>query len=426
MKKRLLTLRYGKSKVEVKIPEENLVYTVGPKDLPGLRDEKKSIKESLNNPIQSAPLYQEVKKGMKVVIIGDDITRPTPRERIFSPLLDELNEAGIPDRDIKVLIALGTHRYMSKEEIEVCFGKGITERVKVLNHEWQDKTNLVRIGSAPTGTPIEVNKIAYEADYLIGVGSIVPHSLAGYGGGAKIVQPGICSWETTGKTHLLPVERDDFLSYVGNPENRVRLEMEEVARIVGLDFIVNVVLNVKEEIVDVVSGDPIKAHRKGVEVARRVYERKIPELADIIIISAYPAEIDYWQGIKPLSYAQHGLKKGGIVILLASFPDGISPTHFVGFERYADRSYGEIKGLVKKDKIEDLVCASTLLQHVLIRNRCEVICISEGLSIKQKEKLGLRHADGVEEALEVALAEYGKRAKIGVIDYGGDVLPRLS
>mgnify|MGYP001108268785 CR=1 FL=1 len=421
--KRKLTLKNGK--VEVKIPGGNFVYAIKPKDIAGLEDEERSIRKSLRNPIHSARLSQKVKTGMKVVIIGDDITRPTPREKIFSCLLDELNKAGIPDKDVTVLIALGTHRYMNKKEIEICFGKEVTERVKILNHEWKNKSNLINIGSTHSGIPIIVNKIAYEADYLIGVGSIVPHALAGYGGGAKIVQPGICSWETTGGTHMLPAERDDFLDLAGNPEGRVRLEMEEVAKIVGLNFIVNIVTNGKEEIVKVVSGDPVKAHREGVKIAREIYEPKIPMLADIVIISAYPADIDYWQGVKPLSYAQHGLREKGTVILLAPFPEGISPTHHVEFEKYGDRSYKDIKKLIEENKFEDLICASTLLQHALFRGRSEIICVSEGLSIEQEEKIGFRHADSVDEALEIALTKHGKEAKIGVIDYGGDVLPRL-
>jgi len=419
-----LTLKYEESEVEVKVPRENLIYAIGPKSLAGLRDEKKSIKESLERPIHSAPLSQKVKRGMRVVIIGDDITRPTPRERIFPFLLDELNRAGIPDKDITVLIGLGTHRYMTRDEMENCFGRAVTERVRVLNHEWKDKTNLIYVGSTSSGIPIEVNRLAYEADCLIGVGSIVPHSLAGYGGGAKIVQPGICSWETTGRTHLLPAKEDEFLSLAGNPENGVRLEMEEVTRVVGLDFIVNVVLNAEKEIVDVVCGDPVKAHRKGVQVARRIYEREVPELADILIISAYPAEIDYWQGLKSLFYAQHGLREKGTAILLAPFPDGISPTH-LEFRKYGDRPYREIRRLIEEDKLEDLVCASILLQHALVLGRCEVICVSEGLSVEQKQRIGLKHAQGLEEALEIAFSRQGKRAKIGVIDCGGDVLPRF-
>ena len=419
-----LKLRYKDSTVEVKIPQENFLYAIKPENTPGLKDEREAIIQSLKEPVSAPSLSQQVKKGMKVVIIGDDITRPTPRERMFPVILDELNKAGIPDKDITVLISLGTHRYMTHEEIEECFGKEVVERVKVVNHEWKDKDNLVNIGSTPSGIPIEVNKLAWEADFLIATGSIVPHCLAGYGGGGKAIQPGICSWETTGRTHLIPMEDDMFLNLVGDTENRVRLEMEKVAELVGLNFIVNVVLNDKKEIIYVVSGDQVKAHREGVKVARRVYERKIQDLADIVIVSAYPADIDYWQGTKPLSYAQQGVKEKGTVIFLGYFPDGISPTH-TEMGEYAHKSYGELKKLVKENKFDDLVCASTLLQHAKVMEHSEVICVSEGLSFEEKEKLGFRHADTLEEALEMALKRQGKNAKIGVIDYGGDVLPKL-
>jgi len=422
--KKKFALRYKDSQVEIKIPEENFLYTIRPKDLPGLENETEEIKKSLREPISSSPLSEQVKPGMKVVIIGDDITRPTPRERLIPPILDELNRAEIPDKNITVIISLGTHRYMTDEEIEKCFGKEVTERVRVINHEWKDESNLAKVGSTPSGIPVSVNKIAYEADFLIATGSIVPHCLAGYGGGGKAVQPGICSWETTGKTHLIPIQKDMFLKLVGNVENEVRKEMEKVAEVVGLKFITNVVLNDKKEIVKVVSGDQVKAHREGVKVARKVYERKIPALADIVIVSAYPADIDYWQGLKPLSYAQKGLKKGGTLIFLAPFPDGISPTHRE-LGDYGTRSYQEVKKLVQENKFEDLVCASTLLQHARTMEYSEVICISEGLSLEDKEKLGLKHAESIEEALDMAFKNRGKNAKVGVIDYGGDVLPRL-
>ncbi|MBE0478653.1 nickel-dependent lactate racemase [Candidatus Aerophobetes bacterium] len=420
-----IPLRYQDSQIEVKVPRNNFLYAIKPEDVPILKDEKKSIRESLQNPINCAPLSEQVKKGMKVVIIGDDITRPTPRERIFPILLDELNRAGVPDKDITVIISLGTHRYMSDEEILKCYGKEVVQRVLVMNHEWKDEGKLVKVGSTPGGIPVSVNKIAYEADYLMAVGSVVPHCLAGYGGGGKAVQPGICSWETTGKTHLLPMEKDKFLKLAGDTDNEVRIEMEKVAEVVGLNFICNVVLNEKKEIVHITSGDQVKAHREAVKVAKKVYERKIPALADIVIVSAYPADIDYWQGAKPLSYSQQGLKKRGTTIFLAHLPDGISPTH-CELGEHALKSYKELKKLIKENRLEDLVCASTLLQHAkIMEHSSQVICISEGLSLEDKQKLGFKHAETVEEALDMAFKKQGKDAKVGTIDYGGDVLPIL-
>ncbi|MGQ9623560.1 MAG: nickel-dependent lactate racemase [Candidatus Caldatribacteriaceae bacterium] len=420
-----VVLTYGMNRIPLEIPEENFLYAIEPRNISGVIEERKAIQESLQHPIFASPLCEQVRKGMKVVIVGDDLTRATPREKIFPVLLDELNRGGVPDRDITVLIGLGTHRYMTQEEIEKSFGKETTERVFVLNHEWKEPQNLVRMGSTPGGVPIEVNRLALEADFLIAVGSIIPHCYAGYGGGGKAIQPGICSWETTGKTHILPMERDLYLKIAGQVENDVRREIEIVAEAVGLRFIVNVVTNGKDGILQVVAGDPVVAHRKGVETAKRVYERKIPALADIVVVSAYPADIDYWQGIKPLSYAQKGLREGGSSILVAPFPEGISPVHS-DLKKFATLSYQELKKMVQNGTFEDLVCAATLLLHAKIMEHSrEVICVSDGLSLEDKEALGFKHAGTVQEALEIALKTQGREARVGIIDCGGDTLPEI-
>lgn len=418
-------LRYGKEKIRIEVPSENVLYFIKPGNFVSSVSEREAILMSLRDPIDSPPLVERLRKGMKVVIVGDDLTRATPRERVFPVLLDELNRAGIPDSDIVVLIGLGTHRYMTTEEIRRCYGDEVVARVPVLNHEWQDPKQLVKIGYTPSGTPIEVNKLALEADFLIAVGSIVPHCYAGYGGGGKAIQPGICSWETTGRTHILPMAKDLYLQIAGEIENEVRHEIEMVAEAVGLRFIVNVVIDEEGKIVKVVSGNPVRAHRIGAWAAREIYEQRIPELADIVIVSAYPADIDYWQGVKPLSYAQKGLKKGGTSILVAPFPEGISPTHG-SLKKYATLPYRELKRQVELGIFEDLVCAATLLLHAKIMEHSrEVICVSDGMSTEEKESLGFRHAATVEEALEIAFASQGKGARVGIIDCGGDILPRL-
>lgn len=423
--RKVFWLRYGKGRMPVEIPSENFLYFIKPGSSPQYVSEKEAIIASLRNPIASPPLSERLRRGMRVVIVGDDLTRATPRERIFPVLLDELNRTGISDRDITVLIGLGTHRYMTEEEIRKCFGNEVVARVPVLNHEWQNPKQLTRLGYTPSGTPIDVNKLALEADFLIAVGSIVPHCYAGYGGGGKAIQPGICSWETTGRTHIMPMARDLYLEIAGTIENEVRHEIEMVAEAVGLKFIVNVVLDEAGSIVRVVSGDPVRAHRAGALMAREIYEQRIPELADIVVVSAYPADIDYWQGVKPLSYAQKGLKRGGTSILVAPFPEGISPTHG-SLAKYATLPYQELKRLVESGTFEDLVCAATLLLHAkILEHSREVICVSDGMSLEEKESLGFRHADTIGEALEMAFASQGKEAKIGVIDCGGDILPRL-
>ena len=404
--------------------KDSIVYEVGPNDLPGLSDLRSSISEAISNPIGCRPLHELVRPGMKVVIVADDITRATPRDKIIPILLDELNRAGVPDKDVTVVIALGTHRYMTDDEILRCFGEEVVRRVKVVNHEWMDRSKLVYVGTTKSGTPVYVNKLVYEADFVIGVGSIIPHLFAGYGGGAKIIQPGVCSEETTAYTHLLAA-LEDPLKLLGDPENVVRKEMEEVADVVGLDFIVNVVFNGRGEVVKVVAGDMRKAFREGVKVAEKIYKREIPELADIVIVNTYPAVIDYWQSIKGFIHAQLGVKEGGTVILYTDCPDGISPTHRKTFEKYSKATPHELERVIKEKSEEDLVGLATVYIHTKYVNRVECICVSKGLTLKDKEILRVKHADTLLDAVNLAVSRHGIKAKIGIIHHGGEVYPVL-
>lgn len=417
----LLKMAYGKDELSFEVPDENVIWELYPNDLPVVKDEREAIKEALENPIGTERLEKLVKKGMKVVIIADDLTRPTPRKRIIPILLDELNRIGIPDEDITVLIALGTHRYMTEEEILENFGEEVVRRVRVVNHEWKDEKNLVRLGFTENGTPVTVNRIAYEADFLIALGSIVPHCFAGFGGGAKMIQPGICGWDTTAATHLLLFEDDnEVLNYAGTTKNRIMEEMRAVAKKVGLNFIVNVVFNSKKELVKVVAGDFIKAHDAGIEVSKKIFLREIPEKADIVIFDAHPTDIDLWQGGKPLTYARRAVRDGGVLIFITPAPDGVSPTHPIVSE-WAHMSYEEIKRRVYE--VEDKVGCSVLMLIKKATEGVDTVVISDGLSKEIKERFGFIHAESPEEALEIAFEKCGRDAKIGIIHHAGDVLP---
>lgn len=423
MKKRV-NIRCGEDTLGVEIPRKNFLYAISPKNVAPIKNEEEYIHGCLKNPISCPPLSNQLKPGMKVVILLDDLTRPTPQDRILPILLNELNDVGINDTDISAIIALGTHRYMSDEEIIQDCGREATNRIEIVNHEWKDKNNFVNLGSTRKGTPVIINERVSEAGYIIGIGSIVPHEQAGFSGGAKIVQPGVCSWETTGYTHMMAAEEENYLGIAGKIANNVRLEIEEVGKKVGLDFIINVVIDRYKNLVEVVAGNPVAAQRRGISRSAEVYIREIPEQADIVIVSSHPADIDYWQGAKPLSYAQRGVKERGIVILVGPFPDGVANPH-PEMERYATRPYKEIKRLIKDGEIKDLVCAAGLVLHALMLERSQVICVSDGMSINQKRNLGFRHAENIPHALEMAFEDQGKDAKVGVIDYGGDVLPRV-
>lgn len=421
MSKADLRIGYGKSALHFSVPEKNLAYFAAPRKVE-IGNETEDFLYSLHNPIGAPPLSESLKLGMKVLILVDDNTRPTPKKRILTMLLEELRKIGIRTADITILIALGSHRYMSENEIRAVFGAEIADHIQIVNHEWADPLQLMDLGLTANGTRIIVNKKVRENNFIIAVGSIVPHSEAGWSGGGKIVQPGICGWETTAATHLLAARNPEYLRIAGTIDNPIRREIENISSRVGLNFIVNVIMGGEGRIYRTVCGDPVAAHRKGVQYAKEVYEHEIPQPADTVIVSAYPADLDYWQGDKPVTYSMRGLKKGGTVILVGRFPEGISQTHPV-LEQFGTCSYQEICQIADEHRISDQVGLAALFIHAHHKNYASIICVSEGLSPGQKQHLGFIHAASIEQAIKISFDLQGGNSKIGVIDFGGDLLP---
>jgi len=419
-----VTLPYGKEKIVTpEIPDKNIYFLIDRGEVPALKNPGEDIGRELRNPIGSPPLSEMVKPKDRVVILGDDMTRPTPQDIIIPVLLNELNAAGVPDENIEVIIALGTHRYMSEREIRGKYGDEVMERVPVINHDYKDLKNLVDMGKTESGIPISVNKKVYDADFVIGVGNIVPHCYAGWGGGGKIIQPGISGEETTAMTHIMAGRVRPVSKLIGRLDHKVKGEIDAVALKAGLNLIVNTVLNQEDKIAHVVVGDPVKAFREGVKAAEKIYCPAVPGQADIVIVSSYPADIDFWQAAKPLDYASVAVKKGGTIILVTPCPDKISPMHPIFRER-ATLGYDENLRAIESRELEDLVAGGALLLHAQMLERAEVICYSDGLTEDDKAALGFQHASTMNEAVEMAFKSQGREAKVGVLKCG-EILPMI-
>ena len=417
-----VTLPYGKEKiVTIEIPNKNIYFVIGRGEVPALKNPGEEVRRGLRNPIGSPPFSEMVKPKDRVVILGDDITRPTPQDIIIPVLLNELNAAGVPDENIEVIIALGTHRYMNEREIRGKYGDEVVERVPVINHDYKDLKNLVDMGKTESGIPISVNKKVYDADFVIGVGNIVPHCYAGWGGGGKIIQPGVSGEETTAMTHIMAGKVRPVSKLIGRLDHKVKEEIDAVALKAGLNLIVNTVLNQEDKIAHVVVGDPVKAFREGVKAAEKIYCPAVPGQADIVIVSSYPADIDFWQAAKPLDYASVAVKKGGTIILVTPCPDKISPMHPIFRER-ATLGYDENLRAIESRELDDLVAGGALLLHAQVLERAEVICYSDGLTEDDKKALGFQHASTMNEAMEMAFKSQGRDAKVGVLKCG-EILP---
>jgi len=413
-----IKLPYGKNSIEIEIPKKNIYFIIDKKETVPLRNPRDKIKKKLKRPVGLPPLSQMVSSGDKIVIISDDITRPTPQNIILPTILNELNENGVSDKDIEVIIALGTHRKMSEKEIEAKFGKEVIERVPVINHDYDNPKELVNIGKTNSGVPVSVNKKVYNADFVIGIGNIVPHCYTGWGGGGKIILPGVCGEKTTSITHLVAGKTRPITKIVGTLDNWIKKEVDAVALKSGLKLIVNTILNQKNQICDLAVGEPIKAFQRGVDKAKKIFLFKAPGYADIVVVSSHPADIDFWQAVKPLTYGSMAVKPGGTIVLITPCPDRISPTHPI-FKENALLGYeGNLRAINKKE-VEDLVAGGVLLHYSQIREHVkDIICYSDGLTEDDKNSLGIKHASSVEEAMEMAFRSQGKTAKVGILKCG--------
>ena len=286
------------------------------------------ITQSFSEPINSPTLTKIVidEKPEQVLILVNDITRPVRYDIVLKPMLDELLQAGIKSRNITLLIATGMHRPMTDKEVEKTLGKEISKKYNWKNHKCDE--NLVYYGELDEGIPLYVNSLVKEADLLCAVGVIAPHYMAGYSGGRKSLLPGVAGRQTIEAHHSLmrrPGSKTGHLE--GNPFHQITVEAAEKT---NLRFISNIVVNSKNEPIDLVVGHWLKAWEHGVTICQQNSIIEIDQLADIVIVSAggYPKDINMYQAQKALENASYCVKDGGIILLVAECREGLGEKVF--------------------------------------------------------------------------------------------------
>lgn len=427
---KVITVPYGNTKMQAYIPASSFLFEGRMKQYHPIENFDKVLEEKLDNPIGCSSLKDQIKKGDKILIIIDDNTRITPVSKILPVLINYLTASGMLLEDIEILTAPGTHRVMTEQEIIEKVGEEIFNTVKISQHDFTDKNSLVDLGVVEVDGmkfPVHVNKKVQEADYIIGLGNIIPHSDAGFSGGAKIVQPGICGAATTSATHIAGALMKEIP--LGNiNDNPCRKGIEEVARRVGLRFIINVVMTPEQEVVDIFAGDFVKAHREGAKLSAKVYGVEVPALADVVAVSSSPCDIDYWQAEKGLVSAYYCVKKGGYIIFVAPCFEGMEHNH-PKLREWAEASYEEAKRTVAEIPLEDekadLVAADIAMANARVREKASILIVTEGLSDEDIKVLGYKRFKTLQEAIDYSLSKV-PAAKVGVLPRGGDCLPYLA
>jgi len=417
-----LKIPYIDRYLDIAIPERNLIFDVAPQDVPPAEDAEQTLRSALQNPIGTPKLQEIVRTGNKVIIISDDNTRITPTKMIIPILLDYLNKAGIPDSDIQIIISSGTHRAMTDEELDEKYGAPVMSRVPILPHKYKDPDSLVHFGQTDRGTDIWVNKHVVEADFRIAVGNVVPHHPTGWSAGAKAVLPGVGGEETVAQMHFLG-SKDPSL---GRLDTEMRQEMDDFAEKVGLDFILNVILNRHGLLVDAVAGHFIKAHRKGVEISKTVYGLPIPVLAEMTISSTSPVDFDFFQADKGITSAEPATAIGGEIVLVAGCIEGISPAHPELADYLGKMKNDEIWNLLHKREAPDPLTGAEAIVLNDIKDKMKITVVTEGLSPELCGEMGFRHVHpgSFGEYVQNRLEEQPD-LKVGILRQSAEVLPIL-
>jgi len=415
-------------KVFFDLPDSwDLLTFAFPKDASPAGDIRARARQALDHPVGRPALSECVSPSDTIGVLIEDLTRSSPKAIILRAVLEALEDAGVPDSAIVNVMALGTHRGLTRQELESCFGADLMARYRFVNHDCH-APDLVAIGRLPGGREVKINRLVHEASFKIGIGSIFPHPMNGFGGGGKILFPGaadLCSIQEHHFRHTF--EQGTGLGRIqGNPFYE---QVTDMARQAGLDFIVNTVLDQRDDAYDVVAGDPVKAHLSGIAISRRILSQEFRGKADVTLITSFP----YCEGpqiVKPLAPAAMVTREGGCIILAGDLVGGL-PEAFVGSFNLFHKTHGHdlLQGVLEHFQQNRLIMEGgaidfnmALAMTLAVQHRFRTILVSEDISRDQGEKMGFAYARDINEAFELASA-IGPRPTVHIIPSGGVILP---
>jgi len=372
---------------------------------PDVIDPSKAYKAILKKPVNSLPLSERLSSNDRVVIIVSDITRDVPTKDIFPYLMEELLQAGIKYENITVLIALGVHRKNTIKEIESIIGKKWSECLRIKNHNAFDFNELVYLGDTSHKTPVWVNKEVVAADFCIAIGKIEPHEFAGFTGGAKSILPGVCAEETIKINHKPELILHENCKPGLLVDNIIREDMNEAAKIAGLDFIINVVLNKEGNLLAAFAGDPYIAHEEGCKFLKDFIKIEIDESPDIIITSpGKPLNINLYQSLKAIIALEPIICSKTKIIFYSSCRDGLGSNDMLQpfiSNNSIDFVIDKIKGDYTIEKDHSLLLANILSKGV------EIFAYSPNIKLKDFITLRMKPIKSVQLGIKLALEGIG-------------------
>ena len=412
-----LEFGFGAGTQTVDILERNLLGVLLPNPVEHGQTGEAEVRRALSNPIGSPRIHDIVRPGEKIIIITSDITRPMPTHIVMPPILDELYAAGVRKEDITLVFALGSHRRHTEAERKRLAGERAWNEITCIDGDYSD---CVHFGVTSRGTPVDIVRLVAQADRRICLGNIEYHYFVGYSGGAKAIMPGVSTRDAIQSNHSRMVEEAACAGKLtGNP---VREDIEEAAAMVGIDFLLNVVLDEHKQILLAVAGDAVKAHRAGCDFLDKLYLKEIPARADIVLVSqgGTPKDINLYQTQKALDNAKYAVKKGGVVILIGSCKEGMGERVFEEWMTTAASPESMIQRIERDFQLGGHKAAAI----ALVLRDADVYLVSE-LAPAVVRSIFLTPFPTAQEAFDAALERFGPNATVLAMPYGGSTLPRL-
>ena len=412
-------LAYGHDGLEVELPSERTTV-IEPTYVPGLPDAVGAILTALRNPLGTPPLRQVVNANHRVAISVCDITRPMPSETLLPLLLGELRH--VPPANITILIATGTHRTNTHEELVAMLGEDVVRDYRVLNHNGFDEDSLESIGGTESGIEVRLNRQWVESDIRITTGFVEPHFFAGFSGGPKMVAPGLAGFPTIMRLHdaaMIGHPNARFAVTQGNP---IHDAIREIARLSGVDFSVDVTINREKRITSVYAGELFAVHKAACAVAQRLAMQPVQAPFDVVVTtnSGYPLDQNLYQAVKGMSAAAQVVRDGGKIICAAECSEGI-PEH--GQYRHilaACDSPSELLEMIQQPGYERHDQWQAQIQ-AQIQMKADVLLKSDCLTPQQVSEAHLTSVDKIEDAI----ADCGPQAYICVLPEGPQTIPYI-
>lgn len=420
---REFTIPYGRTTLHFTIPEAYThVDVITAADVPGAADPLATVIQALDEPVGGVSLASFTGARSAAIAVNDK-TRPVPHEYLLPPLLERLEALGLPPEAITLVIANGTHTPMPPEEFERVIPPAILARYPVISHDCDDRNAMVYLGQTSRGTPVWINRRYMEADLRLVVGNIEPHMFMGFSGGVKSAAVGVSARETIAHNHkMLTLPGARMNCYEENP---LRMDVEEIGRMIGVHFALNAILNGRKAIVKAIAGDPLAVMQAGIPLVREIAVTPVAAPYDLVIASSggAPKDINFYQAQKALVPAAMVARDGGTVILVAACPEGAGSTVFERF--MSDGQVSSMQEVLDRFAREEFQIGKHKA-YLVARDAVRVnVRLVSDMPPEAVRALLLTPAENLQAAIDAALESLPPSARIAIMPAANAVVPML-